>query len=406
LAGCGFGGSLDGDKATRHRRIEMEANDTAQSGGGGPEDPTRPLGDGPPPRRLLRSRGDRVIGGVAGGLGRYFNVDPILFRIGFVALAFLGGAGILLYLAGLLLLPSEEGDGSAPAFSANRSVLVVIGVVALLVVAWPFLLGGGIFVAAVLVPLSALAIAGVLVWWLVSGEGPSGEPRDIAMRAALGLGILLLSAFVAVGGAIAAAAGGGTVVAIVLIAAGVALVAGAVVRPGRWLILGLSSGGVAAAGVSTADGVGERHYHPTTMSELRDHYELGVGQLDIDLRDLDLPPGDTPLDIDLSVGEVRLAVATDVCVASHAEVGMGEATVLGRSNSGVDVDYEELPEAPPAASRLVVDAEVGFGHFEVRDADDLPFGFGDHEFRGFDRQFDDFRDRDANAACNGDTDAR
>ena len=37
------------------------------------------------PRRLLRSREDRVIGGVCGGLGRYFNIDPVLFRIGFAA---------------------------------------------------------------------------------------------------------------------------------------------------------------------------------------------------------------------------------------------------------------------------------------------------------------------------------
>src|SRR5207244_12929356 len=36
------------------------------------------------PRRLLRSRSDRMILGVAGGLGRYFNVDPVIFRIGVV----------------------------------------------------------------------------------------------------------------------------------------------------------------------------------------------------------------------------------------------------------------------------------------------------------------------------------
>ena len=59
-------------------------------------------------KRLTRSRSDRVIGGVCGGLGRYFNVDPLLFRIGAVALVFLGGAGLLLYLAALLLVPNED----------------------------------------------------------------------------------------------------------------------------------------------------------------------------------------------------------------------------------------------------------------------------------------------------------
>src|SRR5215831_5058731 len=44
----------------------------------------------PPPRRLLRSRQDRMLAGVAGGLGRYFNVDPVIFRIGFVIAPFVG----------------------------------------------------------------------------------------------------------------------------------------------------------------------------------------------------------------------------------------------------------------------------------------------------------------------------
>ncbi len=366
----------------------MEANDTQQ-------DIT------PGPRKLLRSREDRVIGGVCGGLGRYFNVDPILFRIGMVVLAFLGGAGLLLYLAGLLLVPSEPAvPGAEPAPVSGRSVPVVIGVVVLLVVAWPFLLGGGVIAAAVLVPLSALAITGVLVWWLVSGEGPSGEPREIALRAALGVGILILSFAIALGGAIAAAAGGSTVVAIALILAGLAIVAGAFVRPVRWLILpavllGLSSGSVAAADISLEGGVGERNYRPASMSDLHDRYELGVGELDIDLRDLKLPPGDTPLEIDLGVGDVRLAVPTDVCVATDARIGMGEAKVLGRSNAGVDVTFEEHPVARPSASRLVLDAQIGLGALEVRDADDLPFNFD-----GFDRHFNGVdTGATGNAAC-------
>ena len=69
----------------------------------GPEDPTVQG-----PRRLMRSRQNRVFGGVCGGLGNYFNTDPIFFRIGAIALVFLGGAGILLYLAALLLMPADE----------------------------------------------------------------------------------------------------------------------------------------------------------------------------------------------------------------------------------------------------------------------------------------------------------
>src|SRR5207253_1254306 len=60
---------------------------------------TEPVGPGPPVRRRLTRPADhRVIGGVAAGLGEYFDVDPILFRVGFVVAAFIGGLGILVYL--------------------------------------------------------------------------------------------------------------------------------------------------------------------------------------------------------------------------------------------------------------------------------------------------------------------
>src|SRR5262245_21036654 len=61
----------------------------------------------PGPRRLTRSRDDRLVAGVCGGLGKYFGIDPVIFRVASVALVFLGGVGALLYLAAILLVPSE-----------------------------------------------------------------------------------------------------------------------------------------------------------------------------------------------------------------------------------------------------------------------------------------------------------
>jgi phage shock protein PspC (stress-responsive transcriptional regulator) len=63
--------------------------------------------------RLRRSRSDRVIAGVCGGLGRYFKVDPVWFRIAFVVLLFGGGSGFLIYLIAWLVIP-EEGESEAP----------------------------------------------------------------------------------------------------------------------------------------------------------------------------------------------------------------------------------------------------------------------------------------------------
>jgi phage shock protein C len=59
-------------------------------------------------KRLVRSRNDRVIAGVAGGLAAMFNIDPLLVRLGFLALAFLNGFGVLVYLVLWLLTPNED----------------------------------------------------------------------------------------------------------------------------------------------------------------------------------------------------------------------------------------------------------------------------------------------------------
>jgi phage shock protein C len=58
-------------------------------------------------RRLFRSRNDRMLGGVCGGLGTYFTLDSTLLRVLFVLLALSGGPGVLAYLLLLILIPIE-----------------------------------------------------------------------------------------------------------------------------------------------------------------------------------------------------------------------------------------------------------------------------------------------------------
>src|SRR5437867_2336402 len=59
-------------------------------------------------RRILRSRNERMIAGVAGGLAAYFKIDPLVVRLGFALLALMNGVGIILYLILWLLLPNED----------------------------------------------------------------------------------------------------------------------------------------------------------------------------------------------------------------------------------------------------------------------------------------------------------
>jgi phage shock protein PspC (stress-responsive transcriptional regulator) len=67
---------------------------------------------GPGRTALRRPLAGRMLGGVAEGLARYAGVDTTIVRIAFVVLTIAGGAGIPLYLAGLLLIPDEGSDQS------------------------------------------------------------------------------------------------------------------------------------------------------------------------------------------------------------------------------------------------------------------------------------------------------
>ena len=92
----------------------------------------------PPLSALRRSRDDRKVVGVAGGLGHWAGVDPLVFRILFVVLTFFGGSGILLYALGWLLVPDqgeEESEGQRLLNGRSRSsAATVIGILVVLAV--------------------------------------------------------------------------------------------------------------------------------------------------------------------------------------------------------------------------------------------------------------------------------
>lgn len=65
-------------------------------------------------KKLYRSRKDKMIGGVAGGLGDYFEVDPTLVRILFVVATILGGSGVLAYIILWIVIPEEQYNPNPP----------------------------------------------------------------------------------------------------------------------------------------------------------------------------------------------------------------------------------------------------------------------------------------------------
>jgi predicted membrane protein len=109
---------------------------------------------------------------------------------------------------------------------------------------------------------------------------------------------------------------------------------------------------------------------------------VGIGQLVVDLRETDLPKGDVPLDVEVGIGEAYVIVPDDVCVATDADVGMGNVALFGRDHGGVDVKYEDAPDAKPTATRLLLHADVGMGQVRVSDRRGDVY-FDEHEFGRF-----------------------
>ncbi len=149
-----------------------------------PPPPPPPPGDRIRPRPALgftRSTRDRVIGGVAGGLGERLGVDPVFVRLAFVALTFAGGAGILLYLLGWVV--SDED----PAGTVGRTVrdpnlqqavalgLIVVGLLLLLRTA-------GLWLGDELVWPIVIATAGSAILWARGSEDDRARWTRIASR--------------------------------------------------------------------------------------------------------------------------------------------------------------------------------------------------------------------------------
>jgi len=277
-----------------------------------------------PRRPLLRSRDDRMLWGVAGGLADHLGFNATLVRVAFVVITLFGGAGLLAYLVLAVALPEDDGTGQP----VDESVWARLGKV-------------------------------VLVCILV------------AIALVLAAGIAAVSAWIT-------ATGHGTVVAVAVIALGFALVAAAFATDVRRrltpplvvlaLVLGIPAGAVAAADIKFDNSVGQRTYTPTVAADLpADGYKLGTGQLVVDLRQLPWAPGQTiAASAHLGIGQMIVSVPSSVCVVGHTTAKAGDLVVAGDVSNGVD---PEVDQGTPTskAPRLDLDADIQLGQLIVTD---------------------------------------
>ncbi len=61
-------------------------------------------------KKLYRSEKDKMILGVCGGIAEYFEIDPTLVRLGFVAVCLAGGSGVLAYFIAAIVIPKRENE--------------------------------------------------------------------------------------------------------------------------------------------------------------------------------------------------------------------------------------------------------------------------------------------------------
>lgn len=73
-------------------------------------------------KRLYRSQKTKVIGGVAGGLADYLNMDPVLVRVIFVIISLFSGTGLILYIILWIVVPQEASDNNADTSDENGNI--------------------------------------------------------------------------------------------------------------------------------------------------------------------------------------------------------------------------------------------------------------------------------------------
>jgi phage shock protein PspC (stress-responsive transcriptional regulator)/predicted membrane protein len=334
-----------------------------------------------PVRELHRSRDDRVVAGVAGGLGRYFDLPPIFFRVAFLVLAFVGGAGILLYAAAALVIP-DEGKRDSIAVEALRehrdrpwllvgAALVGLATLSLISQArfWP---NGGL--AWTLLVLGAIAIA-----WsqrrdedsaaVAEGAPPPASRPSLALPT---LGLLLAAGgLLALLGVLGVAVPWDIALAVAAIAVGLVVALGAIFhrRTGVLFLVGLVLAATAIV-VSTVDiqlsgSIGERTVHAGTVSDLQRNYDVAVGELVLDLSDVALPAGETRIDADVGIGQLTVTVPDGVNVDVDATTGAGRIEVLGHVRDGWDENVHVDEQSFGSTSTLILDANVGVGEIDV-----------------------------------------
>jgi hypothetical protein len=122
-------------------------------------------------------------------------------------------------------------------------------------------------------------------------------------------------------------------------------------------------------GLRLPNEAGQERWTPTTVQELRPSYELDAGDLNIDLTELQLEPGQrVAIDASVDVGQLVVDVPSNATVDLHATSSLGTVEAFGRDADGADATVDHVRRAPEGSPTIVLDLDVGLGRVEVSEA--------------------------------------
>ena len=265
-----------------------------------------------PQRRLTRSRNERVLGGVAGGIAEYLGIDPVLVRIAWVILVLAGfGLGLIVYIVAWIITPEAE-PGEAPARAPRQH-------------------GEPGVAAAVIFGVVLIAVGAVALLRAIDVRGPSLQLILVAVLALVGVGLIAQARRGLNGGLVVL----GVVLTLILTAVG-----------------GISFD----FDIDSDSAFGSRSLQPTTIAEFDSSYDHAFGSVDLDLRRLDpgsLPRGTTTIQMDVAFGSIAIRVG-DVPLRIEGDA------VFGSCDDRKYNDYDN------ADRRLLIEASAAFGSCEAR----------------------------------------
>lgn len=351
---------------------------------------------------VKRSTDDQMVAGVCSGVAKYLNIDPVILRVILAALTFVGFAGIILYVAGWLLLPAEDEEKSIAAgwfkLDQNEEQFRVVGLIVAAILA--FTTGTGIIDGdwGQPFPWFGILVLAVLYFLVIRPAqrrknrpstytfaepvaGPDGdavtqvltpEPELKTPWSPMLTLVTLSAALIALGGVAAYANANESlpwttyaVAALGVIAVG--LLIGTWFGNGGLLILigSVIALALAVSALLPSSQIGHDVY-PGINSTVPSSIQMGIGRLDVNFNRLDNPEAlhGRTIDVENGIGSTRIVVPRDLNVEVNAKLTAGEIRVFGRKTNGTETDLN-YPADDELAPKLTLNINQTLGDIEV-----------------------------------------